>query len=548
MSDFDCIIVGGGHNGLVCAAYLARSGLRVLVAEKNPVLGGCNTTEEIPGAPGYKLNIGAIDHNAILDSPILAELQLSDYGLEYLFREALYLFPFPDGSDIPIYRSIDRTVEVLEEHSSEDAQAYRRFITFSEAVLGLFDAVSYGPPPSFAELAGLMEVEGGLDVAQLVWTFLTSPRSLLESWFTSPKVKAAIGYYAAHTQTAPSQLGAGFGPCILAASHLSGVGRPKGGSGVLNGALAASIEAHGGLVETDAEVVQITVVDRQAIGVELRDGRSVTAAHAVVTSLDARRVFFELVADEHTDPAMRARLRGAHSGGTNVSEFKVDCALSGPLDWSRFPHGSEFSAAMQLLCPSLEYLEMAFADISRGFTPEQPALMAASASMLDPTLAPPGGHTLWLSALAPFVRRDGKSWGETAEAYADRLIDVLGQYAPGVSQRIIARQITSPMDWRRRIGSQAGNPNHLDMTLDQLLGNRPIPALAGYRTPVHGLYLTGSGTHPGGGVSGIPGYNAAQVVLRELGIVPPLSRRRLVDRVGRLVNLFQTFRRLRKLL
>ena len=548
MADFDYIVIGGGHNGLVCAAYLAKNGQQVLLLEKHGILGGYNTTEEIPAAPGYRLNVGALEHIAIFDTPLVDDLELSNYGLNYLFRDELYLFPFLDGTDVPIYNSVDRTAEAISKFSPHDGEVYPQFIDFAEAFLGILGMVSMGPPPTFGELAGLMDAKVGFDIDRLLWTLLTCPRALLDEWFDHPKVKAALGYYGAHTQTAPSRVGAGYSPLIMLGPHLCGVPRPEGGSGKLNDALAAVIEDHGGTVRTSAEVNRILVENGRAVGVTLSGGERVTAAKGVVSSIDARRVFLDLVDEAHTPSDLRRRLRNLRAGGTNISEFKIDSALSGPLDWSRFPHGSEFSGGMQLLCPSLDYLDYVFADVQRGVPPEEPAIMVGTASVLDPTLAPDGGHTLWISSFAPYVRRDGKSWDETKAQFAERLLDRLALYAPNVRDVIIASEITSPLDWVRRTGSLRANPNHLDMTLDQILGYRPLPELSGYRTPIGGLYLSGSGTHPGGGMSGNPGYNTAQIVLQDLGLVPPPSRKGLVERVKKFAGLFQIYGKLRRYL
>jgi phytoene dehydrogenase-like protein len=547
MPDYDTIIVGGGHNGLVCAGYLARAGQRVAVLEKYPVLGGYTTTEEPPHAPGYHLNIGALEHVAVFDTPLIKDLELERYGLRYLFREALYLFPFRDGTDIPVYRSVERTAAAIAEISPRDAEVYPHFVEFSNAFLGILGAVSLVPPPTFGELAALMDAQVGLDTDQVLRTLLTSPQSVLDEWFDHPKVKAAIGYYGAHTQTAPSQIGAGFAPCILASSHTAGAARPEGGTGELCASLARAIAAHGGTVRTGAEVRRILVQKGRVAGVELTGGEQVSAAR-VVAAIDARRVFLDLVEEQHTTAELRRQVRNIRIAGTNISEFKIDAALNGPLDWSRTPRGPEFAAGMNLLCPSLEYLEQAFGDIHSGRTPENPAMMVCMASALDPTLAPPGKHTLWLSAFAPFDRRDGRSWDEAKEEYAERLLDVCSQYVPNIRAVLGERILTAPLDWYRRTGSIRANPNHLDMTLDQILGYRPTKALSQYRTPVGGLYLSGSGTHPGGGVSGNPGYNTAQVVLQDLGLVPPPERKGLRERVRKLAELFQIYRKLRKYL
>ncbi len=547
MADCDYIVIGGGHNGLVCAGYLARAGQRVCVLEKHDILGGYNTTEEIPGAPGYRLNIGALEHISILDMPFVKDLELERHGLDYILRDQLYLFPFLDGCDIPIYQDVDRTADEIGKLSAHDAQAYKDFMQFSDAFLGILGAVSYGPPPTFGELAALMDAELGLDTDQVLWTLLTCPRSVLDTWFDHPQVKSALAYYGAHTQTAPSRVGAGYAPCIMVGAH-AGVARPRGGSGKLNDALQGFIEPHGGSVRTSAPVSHILVQNGRAAAVELAGGERLTAGKGVVSSIDALRVFTQLLDASLVPADLRRKLQRLRAGGTNISEFKIDAALSGPLDWSRFPHGQEFSGGMQLLCPSMEYLDYVFADIERGVPPEEPAMMVGTASVLDPSLAPNGGHTLWLSSFAPYRRRDGRSWDETKQEFADRMLDVLSCYTPNVRDVLIAGELTSPLDWHRRTGSLRGNPNHLDMTLDQILGYRPLPELKDYHTPVGGLYLTGSGTHPGGGMSGNPGYNTAQAILQDLGLLPPPGRKGLVERAKKLASLLQVYRKLRRYL
>ena len=181
MADADYIIIGGGHNGLVCAAYLAKAGQRVLLLELFEILGGYNTTEEIEAAPGYKLNVGALEHISILDAPFLTDLDLASHGLDYILRDEMYLFPFLDGTDLPFYTSIERTAEEIGKLSAHDAEVYKPFMEFSDAFLGILGAVSYGPPPTFGELAAFMDAEIGLNTDQVLWTLLTSPGALLDT-------------------------------------------------------------------------------------------------------------------------------------------------------------------------------------------------------------------------------------------------------------------------------------------------------------------------------------------------------------------------------
>jgi len=549
MPEYDIVVIGGGHNGLVCAGYLAKAGQKVLVLEKHNVVGGFTTTEEaIPEAPGFKLIIGAMEHGGLVDTPIVSDLELERFGLEYMCREEMYFFPFLDGVAVPIYKSVDKTCEAIAEFSKNDAEAYRDFVEFSGALLSLFGAVSYGAPPTFGELAGAMGSGKavGMDADRLIRTALSSPRAVVSEWFESEYMRAALAYYGSVNQTAPSTLGSGWAPSLLAGCHSSGQWRAKGGGGKLVECLTQAIEHHGGTVRASAEVTKIVVEDGKVRAVELRSGESIEAKHSIVSSIDAKRVFLDLMDQNLLDPSLIRQVKNITVAGTNVSEFKVDCALDKLPSLDRWERGREFIVGMIQPCPSVEYLEREFVDIRRGEFPEAPAVLISVPSVLDDTLAPPGKHTLWISCFAPYELSNGRNWDDIREETADHLLDVVAQYLPNIKKTMIGRVINTPLDWYRRTGAIAGNPNHMDMTLDQLFGYRPTPALAAYRTPIKGLYLSGSGVHPGGGLNGIPGHNTAQVVLQDLGYVQSTSGGGLGHRISKLKDLFQAFMKLRK--
>jgi beta-carotene ketolase (CrtO type) len=551
MPEYDIIVVGGGHNGLICGAYLAKAGENVLVLEKHDVLGGFVTTEEaLPEAPGFKFNIGASEHGGVVDTPIVSDLELEKFGLEYMMREEMYFFPFLDGMAVPIYKSVDKTCEEIAKISARDAEAYRGFVEFSGALLGLFGAVSYQAPPSFGELAGAMDGAGaiGIDADRLIRTVLSSPRAVVSEWFESEYVRAALAYYGSVSQTSPSTLGSGYAPCLMGGCHSSGQWRPRGGGGMLIEALAKCIEHHGGTVRANAEVTKIIVENGRVTGVELSDGEKIGARHGVVSSIDVKRVFLDLMSPDLLDAQLIRQIENITVAGTNVSEFKLDCALNELPNLERWEKGREFIVAMIQPCPSVDYLEREFVDIRRGEFPERPAFLFCVHSAEDPSLAPSGKHTLWLSCFAPFKLSGGRSWDDIREETADHLIDVVSQYAPNIKDAMIGRVVHTPLDWYRRTGAIAGNPNHMDMTLDQLFGYRPTPALCNFRTPIEDLYLSGSGVHPGGGLNGIPGYNTAQVVLGDLGYASSISSRGLGDRIGKLGDLLRAFMKLRKYL
>lgn len=551
MPEFDIVVIGGGHNGLICGGYLAKAGENVLVLEKHDVLGGFVSTEEaLPEAPGFKFNIGASEHGGVVDTPIVSDLELGKFGLEYMVREEMYFFPFLDGAAVPIYKSVDKTCEAIAEISKRDAEAYRGFVEFSNALLALFGAVSYGAPPSFGELAGAMNGAGavGMDADRLIRTVLSSPRAVVNEWFESEYMRAALAYYGSVSQTAPSTLGSGYAPCLMGGCHSSGQWRPRGGGGMLIESLVRAIEHHGGTVRTNTEVTRIVVDNGRAAAVELRDGERIEARHGIVSSIDAKRVFLDLVDSDLLNPELMRRVKNITVAGTNVSEFKLDCALDELPSLDRYERGPEFMVSMVQPCPSVDHLEREFVDIRRGEFPEDPAFLFAVHSAEDPSLAPPGKHTLWLSCFAPFELSGKRSWDDIKEEAADHLIDIVAQYAPNIKKAIIGRVIHTPLDWYRRTGAIAGNPNHMDMTLDQLFGYRPVPALSEYRTPIKDLYLSGSGVHPGGGLHGIPGHNTAQVVLEDLGYIKSASSGGLGQRIAKARDLVQAFMRLRKYL
>lgn len=514
MPEYDVIIIGAGHNGLTCAGYLAKAGLRVLVLERRRVVGGGATTEEsIPGAPGFKVNTCSVDHFLNEKVPVLKHLEAARFGLQYLAVDPMFFCPFPDGTYFFIYRDMERTCREIARFSPRDAEAYARFVEYWRYAALLLDPLRFSPPPTFNLLAGLME---GDEADEFMRVLLLSPQQLLDEWFESEYVKAPIAWIAGQLGTPPSQIGTSVTTTLIEIAHRSGVHRPKGGSGMLTQAMAAMVESYGGAVQTDAEVTQILVENGTAVGVRLADGREYRATKAVVPSIDARRVFTRLVGPEHVDEKLRRR--AGNIAISNVSMMKVDCALSEIPRFEKYEVGREASIGSHIICPSVQYLETAFDDAKQGIPPRQPALWSVCASALDPSLAPPGMHTLYLFQFAPYELAGGRDWESIKEEVADSMIETLAQYAPNVRKAVIVRRVTSPVDEERRTGNIKGQGYHIDSTLNQMFGFRPLPEISRYRTPIRGLYLTGAGTHPGGGITCIPGHNTAKVVLEDLGV------------------------------
>lgn len=521
MSAYDAIIIGGGHNGLVCAAYLARAQQSVCVLEQAQVLGGCSTTESLlSDHPEFRFNRGAIDLAHIQGTPILDELELARHGLKLIYHDPMWYFPFPDGTSVSFFRDIDRTCDSIAAFSPEDAESYRRFAGMWQRALVLLAALDEGPPPSVGKLAGLAAM-AGRDGDALAHLLLSSPQDVALRWFRSSQMQAVMAWMGVQAGTPPEQPAAALATAQLAVSHENGVARAEGGMGALIDALRRAIEAYGGEVRLAARVNRVVLdSSRQRVeGVEV-DGDVLTAP-VVVSAIDAFRLFTRLVPDAPLSDALRRRVTRAHAYYPSL--FKVDVALRSKPEITH-PGGAEGLTSNINIAPTLEHVQRAFHHYAEGKWTPDPPLMAAVPSVLDASLAPAGQHTLWLSQFNP-----GAYWKSAdereREACADSMIETFCRYAPGTESLVLDRHITTPADRERITGNLDGSPFHLDMTLDQSMAFRPVVGMAGYRTPVAGLYLSGSGTHPGGGVTGVPGRNAAHTVLRHRPKVGQLVRR-----------------------
>lgn len=531
---YDSIIIGGGHNGLVCGAYLARAGLKVAVVERAPTAGGCIASVSPSDLPGYTLDVGGLEHGRLWGSRVVAELELERHGLDLVTRDVYAAAVFPDGRAITISQDIDATCASITVFSPADAAAYRRFVAAAAGVLDLLAVAGDGPPPSPLALLRLGRVlPAGTRMDACLRLFLQSPRAVLDDWFESDELKALLGTFATHSQLPPWQSGAGYMPMLMAGAHRGRPARPRGGSGAFVASLARALCAAGGDLLTGNGVTRVLVERGRAAGVRLDDGMELHASRAIVSAVDARRLFLDLMAPSDVPPYLHGEVRRIRVGADNVSEMSMGVALAGLPDFGPALTGPALAASLYL-APTLRAVEEAFLDIARGDLPARPVLMWALPSLTDPSLAPPDGQTLWIAAFVPWRLRDGRSWDDAREEMADRLLAALAAQAPGLPSLVRGRVVLSPLDWARRTGNLAGSADHVDMTLDQMLGNRPSPRLAHYRTPIRGLYLTGAGTHPGGGISGLPARNTARVVLRDAGSGGWETRRIVVrDMAGR---------------
>jgi beta-carotene ketolase (CrtO type) len=536
----DFIIIGGGHNGLACAAYLAKAGLKVTVLERREVLGGCCPTEDFPALPGFRINRGGVDHQHICSGPVPQELALEKHGLEYLWHEPLWFFPYPDGASWLVWRDVEKTCEELATFAPHEVENYRRWHGFWEQALHLLETFDVVPPPSLADMMLSTETT---EMQELWRALLTPPTVFIDRFFTDERIKGAMAWWSVQTGTPPTKPGSTLAMGLQSGSHLSGSARPKGGSGALSQAMANLIIGAGGEVLTEQHVSRIIVKNGKAVGVQTASGNTFEATRGVISALDARRVFLNMMDESDVPSGLIGRVNQVSVASASL--FKVDLALSQRPVFADYGARPEQTIASPIIAPSLQYVYDGWLDIQAGKPSREPGLWCACCTALDPTLAPEGKHTLWLSQFAPYQLSGGQSWDDIRERVADEVVDTFCKYAPNVRNAIEGRLITTPLDWERLTDNPRGCAWHVDMEIHQAWGLRPLPELSQYRTPIANLYLTGSGTHPGGGITGLPGRNAALEVLRDLGHRGP--RRGLVATVKNYWGLYRSFMRFRKM-
>jgi phytoene dehydrogenase-like protein len=512
---FDCIVIGGGHNGLVCAATLARGGRSVLLLEAASQVGGAALTREF--APGFRVSAGAhLLH--LMPADLLGELQLGSHGLEWAAQRMASTALVPGGGRLAL-----NAEEAGQGLSAEDAQAYSaysaRMRRFASALVPLFSRV---PPrlgtTDWADRLALLRLGwqirklGRRDMRELLRIGGMNVYDLLEENFSSAALKGALGLDAV--------LGSNFGPrspgtvltllyrlAAESAAGASGLSQPKGGMGALCQALAAAATAAGATLRTDAPVASIRVEDDRACGVVLESGERIDARQ-VISSADPKTTFLRLLGARHLDTGFVRRVDHIRSRGLAA---KLHLALNRAPSFSGANEAS--LRGRLLIAPSLQYLEHAYNHAKYGEFSPKPAMEITVPTFNDPALAPAGRHVL--SAIvqyAPYALKEG--WQGGRQRCMDAALDALEGFAPGLRSSIVAAELLTPEDMERQFRISGGHWHHGDLAFDQFLMVRPVPGAAQYRTPLEGLFLCGAGCHPGGGVMGVAGRNAARQILK----------------------------------
>jgi phytoene dehydrogenase-like protein len=525
MTETDVIIIGAGHNGLTCAAYLAMAGLRVKVVDRRKVAGGAAVTEEFH--PGFRNSVAAYTVS-LLNPQIISDLKLAEHGLRIVERRAQNFLPAPDGSYL--LTGEGRTYQSVAKLSERDAAGIDAFTRELEKIADVLRAFVLRAPPNRVEGFGagtIREAFNALGTANilrrltleqqrsLLDLFTRSAGEMLDDRFESDLVKALFGFDAiVGNYASPYAAGSAYVMLHHAFGEVNGKkgvwGHAIGGMGAITQAMARAASGHGAEIELDAGVREVMVERDRAVGVILDNGEAIRARY-VASSVNPKLLYTRLLPADALPAAFLERIGNWRNGS---GTFRMNVALNALPSFTALPGEGDHLTAGIILAPSLGYMDRAWQDARAHGWSREPVIEVLIPSTLDDTLCPPGQHvaSLFCQHVAPELP-DGKSWDDHREQVADLMIATVDNYAPDFAKSVIGRQALSPLDLERQFGLLGGDIFHGALTLNQLFSARPMLGHADYRGPLKGLYHCGSGAHPGGGVTGAPGHNAARVIL-----------------------------------
>ncbi|HWM53534.1 MAG TPA: NAD(P)/FAD-dependent oxidoreductase [Thermoplasmata archaeon] len=520
---YQAIVIGGGHNGLTAAAYLARAGKRVLVLERRHVLGGAAVTEEV--FPGFKFTVCSYVCS-LLRPQVIRDLDLPSRGFEVIPQESSFT-PLPDGRYLYHRGDEEDAFQAIAKFSRRDAEAYPRFGRLMARLAKFIAPTLTMTPPDVgslnpSELRKLFALNKQVKTLteDELYTFARlmtmSAADYLDEWFETDALKAGLcSSGIIGTLLGPRSPGTAYVLMHHYMGEIDGAyrswGYVRGGMGMVSESIASAARSYGAEIRLNAEVHHILVKDGRAFGVELASGERIEAK-VIASGADPKRTFLKFL--ERSDlPA--DFVRGIENFKIEGSSGKANFALKEAPSFSALPgNGPQLQGAISI-GPSVDYIEKAYDDAKYGDFSHRPFIDMCIPSTLDPTLAPPGKHIMsCFIQYAPYTLRNG-TWPDRREAFAETVIDTIEEYVPKLRDIILHQQVLSPWDLEQMIGLTGGNIFHGELTPDQLFFLRPVPGWAQYRTPIKGLYLCGSGAHPGGGVMGAPGLNAAREILKD---------------------------------
>jgi phytoene dehydrogenase-like protein len=522
----DAVIVGGGHNGLVCAWYLARAGLKVTICEARPVVGGAAVTEDFH--PGFRNSVASYTVS-LLNPQVIADMGLHGHGLRIVERPISNFLPIGGTGYLKLSGGLERTQSEFIKFSKRDAESLPAYYAMLDEIGEVLRSLAQQTPPNLGDgLPGLIRALrqtvrlASLSLGRkrdLLDLFTEGARSFLDGWFESEPVKAAFGFDAVvGNYASPDSLGSAYVWLHHTFGEVNGKkgawGHALGGMGAITQAMAKSCEALGVEILIDAPVRQVLVDGGKAAGVELADGRHIGAG-IVASNVNPSLLFQRLVAPADLPAEFRTRIARYRNGS---GTFRMNVALSELPDFTCLPGKAvaEHHQCGIIIAPSLDYMDKAYCDAKALGWSKQPIVEMLIPSTIDDSLAPSGQHvaSLFCQQFAPQLP-DGRSWDDARDDAADTVINTVNDHAPNFKASVLGRMVLSPTDLERKFGLTGGDIMHGHLSLDQLWAARPVLGHASYRAPMKGLYMCGAGTHPGGGVSGNPGRNAAREILRD---------------------------------
>ncbi len=521
---YDAVIIGAGHNGLVCAFYLARAGLKVRIVEARDVVGGAAVTEEFH--PGFRNSVASYTVS-LLQPKVIADMRLADHGYRVVERPISNFLPQENGGYLKLGGGLERTQAEFSRFSEHDARILPEYYESLEVVADVLRELAMKSPPNIGDgikslidgalqgrkLAGL-SIERQRDVLDL---FTKSARTLLDSWFESEAVKAAFGFDAVvGNYASPDTPGSAYVLLHHVFGEVNGKkgawGHSIGGMGAITQIMAKVCRDLGVEISLESPVSRVLVDGDKAVGVRLKGGEEIAAAR-VIANVGPKLLYERMFDEGDLSAEFKRRIKGFKAGS---GTFRMNVALSELPKFTSLPEPGEHHQSGIIIAPTLDYMDRAFLDAKADGWSKKPIVEMLIPSTVDDSLAPPGQHvaSLFCQQFAP-VLPDGRDWDAEEGKAADTIIDTVEAHAPGFRASILGRQILSPKGLERKFGLAGGDIMHGNMSLDQLWSARPVLGHGSYRGPLKGLYMCGAGTHPGGGVTGAPGHNCAGEVIAD---------------------------------